>query len=57
MCGSVISAMVKDISSLVSWVEFAPPLVIPHTKVSHSPELETIAEEEAEEYDEDSCPY
>lgn len=31
------------------WIEVAPPLVIHPTKISHSPNLETIKEEEKNE--------
>jgi hypothetical protein len=37
--------MAKIIKFFVSFVEFAPAPMIPHRKVSHTPVLETIAEE------------
>jgi hypothetical protein len=37
--------MAKIIKFFVSFVEFAPAPMIPHKKVSHTPVLETIAEE------------
>ncbi|POO01657.1 hypothetical protein TorRG33x02_024340 [Trema orientale] len=41
---------------LDAWIEVAPALLIPHSKTSNSPQLETIIEEEleAEEYDNES---
>lgn len=44
--------MGKVIKFLASSFEFAPPPVITLRKVSHAPVLETIVEEEAEEYEE-----
>lgn len=48
--------MAKKIKFLASCVEFLPSSMIPLKKVSHSPGLETIAEEESEEYDEELGP-
>ncbi|KAK7267667.1 hypothetical protein RIF29_20345 [Crotalaria pallida] len=49
--------MAKEIKVLACCVEFLPAPVIPQKKVSHSPALETIAEEESEEYDEELGPH
>lgn len=52
-----INLMAKSIGNIIKcpWIEIAPPLVIPRLKVSNSPGLETIAEEECEScVDEDS---
>jgi hypothetical protein len=47
--------MAKEMRNLTSWIEVAPALLIIFmTKVPISPVLETIVEEEAEEYDDDS---
>jgi len=47
--------MAKEMRNLTSWIEVAPALlIISMTKVPISPVLETIVEEEAEEYDDDS---
>lgn len=46
--------MAKATRFFSSWVEVAPALLISPRKVPLSPVLETITEEEAEEYDEDS---
>jgi hypothetical protein len=49
------SAMVKKMRNMSSWIEVVPALlIISMAKVPISPLLETIVEEEAEEYDEDS---
>ena len=41
--------------NLSSWIEVAPaPIIYPQKKPSNSPRLEPIAEEGAEEYDDDS---
>ncbi len=48
--------MAKEIKFLVPCVEFLPAPVIPLKKVSHSPRLETITEEESEEYEEEHAP-
>ena len=41
--------------NLSSWIEVAPaPIIYPQKKPSNSPRLEPIAEEDAEEYDDDS---
>ncbi|KAJ4704890.1 hypothetical protein OWV82_021734 [Melia azedarach] len=46
--------MAKEIRSCVeSWIEVAPALVISPLKTSSFPRLETITEEESEEYEED----
>ena len=47
--------MTKEIINLNSWNEVAPaPIMYPRKKPSNSPRLEPIAEEGAEEYDDDS---
>ena len=47
--------MAKEIINLNSWIEVAPaPIMYPRKKPSNSPRLEPIAEEDAEEYDDDS---
>ena len=47
--------MAKAIINLNSWIEVAPaPIMYPRKKPSNSPRLEPIAEEDAEEYDDDS---
>lgn len=46
--------MAKEMGYFSSWNEVAPALLVSPTKVPISPVLETITEEEAEEYDEDS---
>ncbi|KAJ0088709.1 hypothetical protein Patl1_32090 [Pistacia atlantica] len=43
--------MAKAIGCLSSWIEVAPALFISPTRTSNSPSLETIKEEESEEYD------
>ena len=53
----LVGDMAKKIKFLASCVEFAPAPVIPLRKVSLSPGLETIAEEEPEEYEEDFGPH
>ncbi|KAL2345054.1 hypothetical protein Fmac_006339 [Flemingia macrophylla] len=35
---------------MIHFVEFAPSPVIPHKKVSHPPRLETIPEEDPQQY-------
>lgn len=45
--------MAKQIRNLNSWMEVAPAPIIFPTKPSNSPDLETIAEETSEEYDDD----
>lgn len=45
--------MAKQTSWLISWIEVAPALVISPLKTSNSPSLDTISEEETEEYEED----
>jgi hypothetical protein len=51
----LLAAMAKEMRNLTSWIEVAPALlIISMTKVPISPVLETITEEEAEEYDDDS---
>lgn len=45
--------MAKETSYLSSWIEVAPALVISPLKSSNSPSLETIPEEERDEYEED----
>lgn len=47
------SSMAKQTSCLISWIEVAPALVISPLKTSNSPSLDTISEEETEEYEED----
>ena len=44
--------MAKEIKYLESWIEFVPTVV----KISQSPSLETITEEEEESQDESSVP-
>ena len=47
--------MAKEIINLNSWTEVAPaPIMYPRKKPSNSPRLEPIAEEGADEYDDDS---
>ena len=47
--------MAKEIINFDSWIEVAPaPTMYPRKKPSNSPRLEPIAEEDAEEYDDDS---
>ena len=47
--------MAKEIINLNSWIEVAPASIMyPRKKASNSPRLEPIAEEGAEEYDDDS---
>ncbi|KAK7829370.1 hypothetical protein CFP56_029485 [Quercus suber] len=49
------TSMAKGIINLYSWIEVAPaPIMYPRKKPSNSPRLEPIAEEGAEEYDDDS---
>ncbi|KAK4708998.1 hypothetical protein R3W88_029923 [Solanum pinnatisectum] len=43
--------MAKKMVNVKPWIEVAPPLVIFPTKISHSPNLETIKEEEKNEDD------
>ncbi|KAM3201864.1 hypothetical protein P3L10_029488 [Capsicum annuum] len=43
--------MAKKKVNMKPWIEVAPPLVIFPTKISHSPNLETIKEEEKNEDD------
>lgn len=45
--------MAAQINNPKSWMEVAPAPIIFPTKPSDSPSLETIAEEEAEECDDD----
>ncbi|KAL9429303.1 hypothetical protein AB3S75_031172 [Citrus x aurantiifolia] len=45
------SSMAKQTSYLISWIEVAPALVISPLKTSNSPSLDTISEEETEEYE------
>jgi hypothetical protein len=49
-----LAAMAKKMRNLSSWIEVAPALLISPAKILTSPVLETIPEEEAEEYAEDS---
>ncbi|KAE8099587.1 hypothetical protein FH972_017558 [Carpinus fangiana] len=50
-----LAAMAKKMRNLSSWIEVAPALLISPAKILTSPPvLETIPEEKAEEYDEDS---
>ena len=47
--------MAKEFINLSSWIEVAPaPIIYLQKKPSNSPRLEPIAEEGAEEYDDDS---
>ncbi|KAL4605415.1 hypothetical protein ACB092_09G026900 [Castanea dentata] len=47
--------MAKEIINLNSWIEVVPaPIIYPRKKSASSPRLEPIAEEGAEEYDDDS---
>ena len=47
--------MAKEIINFNSWIEVAPaPTMYPRKKPTNSPRLEPIAEEGAEEYDDDS---
>ncbi|KAF3945869.1 hypothetical protein CMV_027802, partial [Castanea mollissima] len=49
------ASMAKAIINLNSWTEVAPaPVMYPRKKPSNSPRLEPIAEEGAEEYDDNS---
>ncbi|KAK7829354.1 hypothetical protein CFP56_029491 [Quercus suber] len=49
------ASMAKAIINLNSWTDVAPaPIMYPRKKPSNSPRLEPIAEEGAEEYDDDS---
>lgn len=41
--------MTKKMVTMKPWIEVAPPLVILPTKISHSPNLETIKEEKNED--------
>ena len=46
--------MAKETRSCLNcWIEVAPALLIRRFKISISPSLETITEEETEEYDEE----
>nr|DAD37374.1 TPA_asm: hypothetical protein HUJ06_008015 [Nelumbo nucifera] len=46
--------MAKEVRSLKSWIEVAPAMVISPRKSSNSPKLETISEEEADEFEKDA---
>nr|XP_009786070.1 PREDICTED: uncharacterized protein LOC104234228 [Nicotiana sylvestris] len=41
--------MAKKVVNMKPWIEVAPPLVISPTKLSHSPKLETIKEDDRAE--------